>query len=295
MKRTLNLLLCAAAAVLCVSSCQKDDPKSVSSAKEQIVLALSDGSIDMSVATKATEISAMPSSLYLSRTTGQWKSETSANAPSSFSVSSGKIATGWYQTANPTAYNYYVSNADISFAAGGSTIVADNATDVIAGCTQGATDSNAPSVTLNHVFARTATLTCNTQSGYEISNVSWKIKSAGETGTRGTYNIATNEWSGVTALSEQAFTSSSDLYLIPGAYTVTVTYTLSKGAYSQTFNKSGNVTLVAGKKNSITCTAVGGSASEIEFGISLTDWGTQSLDLTFSGIKNIQNNYEIKR
>ena len=294
MKKPIYLLLCAATAVLC-TSCQKDELKSVSSAKEQIVLSLADGSIDMSVATKATEISAMPSSINLARTTGTWKSETSANASSSFNVSSNKIATGWYQTATATAYNYYVSNAAITFAAGGSTIVADNATDVIAGCTQGASNSSTPSVTLDHVFARTATLTCNTQSGYEISNVSWKIKSESGTGTKGTYNIATKVWSSVTALSEQAFTSSSDLYLIPGSYTVSVTYTLKKGAYSQTFTKSGTVTLVAGKKNSISCTATGGSATEIQLGVTLTSWGTEEKTLTFSGIKNNQNNFEIKQ
>lgn len=286
MKKSIYLLLCAAVAVL-GTSCQKDDLKSVSSAKEQIVLSLADGSIDMNVATKATEVSTLPSSLNLARTSGTWKSEKSENASSTFTITNSKIATGWYQTATPTAYNYYVSNVAMTFDAGGSTIVADNATDVIAGCTQGSSDSNTPSVTLNHVFARTATLTCNAQDGYEISGIAWKIKSAGDVGTKGTYNIATNTWSSVTPLSEQEFTSSSDLYLIPGEYTVTVTYTLTKGGYSESFTKSGNVSLVSGKKNSITCTAVGGDASGIELGVSLTGWGTNPCTLTFSGIKKM--------
>lgn len=277
-------LLCAAVAVLGTTSCQKDELKSVSSAKEQIVLSLDDGSIDMSVATKATEIADLPSSLNLARTSGTWKSETSVNTSASFNVTSGKIATGWYQTATPTKYNYYVSNAAMTFAAGGSTIAATNATDIIAGCTQTATDSGNPSVTLNHIFARTATLTCKTQSGYEISGISWKIvsKSGGTGGTAGTYNIATKAWSEVTALASQTVKSSSDLYLIPGDYTISVTYTLTKGDWSKKFTKSGDVTLVAGKKNSITCTATGGSASEIQLSVTLTAWGTESHTLTFS-------------
>lgn len=295
MKKSIYLLLCAAVAVL-GTSCQKDDLKSVSSAKEQIVLSLADASIDMSVSTKATEISAMPSSLYLARTSGTWKNETSENESSTFTITDSKIATGWYQTSIPTAYNYYVSNVAMTFAAGGSTIVADNATDVIAGCTQGADDSAAPSVTLDHVFARTATLTCNAQEGYEISDISWKIasKAGGTGGTAGTYNIATKAWSGLTALAQQPFTSTADLYLTPGAYTVTVSYTLKKGSYTEAFTKSGEVTLVAGKKNSITCTATGGSASQIELSISLTPWGTESLNLTFSGMKNSQNVLTVK-
>ena len=295
MKRTTSLLLCAAVAVL-GTSCQKDDLKSVSSAKEQIVLSLSDGSIDMNVSTKATEITALPSSIYLARTSGTWKSETSVDASASKTVASNKIATGWYQTNPVTAYNYYLSNVAMTFAAGGSTIEADNGTDVIAGCTQGADDSSAPSVSLDHVFARTATLTCNAQEGYTVEGVTWKIasKAGGTGGTKGTYNIATKEWSGVTALAQQEFTSSSDLYLTPGAYTVTVSYTLKKESYSEAFTKSGEVTLVAGKKNNITCTAAGGSASQIELSISLTPWGTESLNLTFSGMKNSQNVLTVK-
>ena len=239
MKKSINFLLCAAVAVLGTMSCQKDDLKSVSSTEEQIILSLADGSIDMSESTKATEISAMPSSLYLARTSGTWKNETSENESSTFTITDSKIATGWYQTSIPTEYNYYVSNVAMTFAA----------------CTQTATDSGTPSLSLDHIFARTATLTCNSQEGYEVSDVSWKIesKAGGTGGTKGTYNIATKTWSGVTALGQQAFASDSDLYLNPGDYTVTVSYTLSKGSYSESFTKSGVVNLVAGKKNSITC------------------------------------------
>lgn len=295
MKTNIYLLLCAAVAVLC-TSCRKDELKSAPSAKEQIVLSLSDGSIDMSVSTKAAEITSLPSSLYLARTSGTWKSETSVEAPASFTVTGSEIATGWYQTNPVTAYNYYVANVAMAFAAGGSILFANNATDVIAGCTQGADDSSAPSVTLDHVFARTATLTCNTQEGYTVSDVTWKIasKAGGTGGTAGTYNIATKEWSDVTPLGQQAFSSDSDLYLIPGAYTVTVSYTLKKDSYSESFTKSGEVTLVAGRKNSITCTAIGGSASRIELSLSLTPWGTENLNLIFSGMKNTQNVFTVK-
>lgn len=280
MKKTVFVL---AAFALLAASCTKEEAGKVNEPKE-IVLSVGDDNIDMNVQTKATAISAVPSSLYLARTTGTWKSETTKNGSASMTVSSNKINTGWYQTATPTAYNYYLANAAITFAAGGSTISAQNTTDVIAGCTQAATSSTTPSVTLDHVFARTGTLTCNTQTGYTISGVSWKIvsKSGGTGGTKGTYNIATKGWSSVTALSETAITSSSDMYLTPGAYTISVTYTLTKDAWTDTFTKSGDVTLVAGKINNITCTASGGAASEIVLGVSLTAWGSQALTLTLS-------------
>lgn len=280
------LLFAASAAILLpLASCQKDEIKDPT--REEIVLSLADGSVEMSIATRAVEINTLPSSLYLSRTTGTWQNETTVGTSSSFSVTSGKIATGWYQTNPATAYNYYVSNLTMTFAAGGSTVAATNETDVIAGCTQAANDGSSPSVTLEHVFARTAALTCNTQVGYEISDISWKIesKAEGTGGTAGTYNIATKEWSGVTALARQSFTSESDLYLTPGVYTVTVSYKLTKEIWSESFTKSGEVTLVAGKKNSITCTAVGGNATGIELAVTLNPWETNPCTLVFDKIK----------
>ena len=271
-------------AVVCLASCQKNIQIAVPDGPQEIVLAVGGDDIEMGVDTKATAITALPSTLYWEGTSGTWKSETAKWGSTSASVSSGKISTGKYQTASATAYNYYLSNCAITFASGGSTISASNTTDVIAGCTTSATSSTAPSVTLNHVFARTGTLTCNTQSGYSISGVSWKIasKSGGTGGTAGTYNIATKGWSGVTALSSTAITSSSDMYLTPGVYTITVTYTLTLGDYSATFTKSGDVTLIAGSVNSITCTAIGGAASAITISVTLTDWGSNSLTLSLS-------------
>lgn len=291
MKHYLKLALCAIAAIG-LASCQNDDLRLenveiVDKVHDgEIILGVADGSIDMNVSTKATAITSIPGNLNVSRTTGTWKSETTKNASASKKVSSGKIATGWYQTATATAYNYYVSNAAITFAAGGSTVSADNGTDVIAGCTQGANNTTSPSVTLDHVFARSGSLAASAPSGYEISGVSWKIKSksGGTGGTKGTYNIATKAWSGVTALAEQAFTASSDLYLTPGEYTISVTYTLTKGDYSDSTTKSADVTFVAGKVNNISTTVpvIGDGAADINLSLTLTAWGTENLTPTFN-------------
>lgn len=284
MKKFSVWALCAVLLTSVLGSCQKDQVLGVSDGlNEEIILSVADGSIDMEVQTKAAEITSVPSSLYLERTTGTWKSETSKNASASKTVSSGKINTGWYQTATPTAYNYYVSNKAITFAAGGSTISASNDTDVIAGCTQAATNSTTPSVTLDHVFARTGSLTANAPSGYTISDITWKIQSNTGAGTAGTYNIATKAWSSTTALSQTTFTGSSDLYLVPGSYTITLSYKLTKGDWNNTFSKTATVSLAAGKVNSISTTVpADGGATEIVLSVSLTAWGTNSLTPTFS-------------
>ena len=261
------------------ASCAKSVEPENQTPKE-IVLCVGGDTIDMQVQTKTTAITSVPSTLYYSMTTGTLGSaETSKKGSTSGNVGSGKIATGVYQTLTSTFYNYYVSNAAITFSASGSTISAANTTDVIAG--KVTSKETNPSVKLDHIFARTGTLTLNTQSGYTLSNVSWKIESS-SAGTGGIYNIANGRWSSVTKLSSTAITKDSDMYLVPGDYTLSVTYTLSKGDWNQTFNKKATVTLVAGKVNNITGTASGGNASEISITVTLTEWGTNNITATFS-------------
>lgn len=260
------------------ASCAKSVEPENQNPKE-IVLCVGGDTIDMQVQTKTSAITSVPSTLNYSMTTGTIGSETSKIESASGNVGSGKIATGVYQSLTPTSYNYYVSNAAITFAASGSTISAVNTTDVIAG--KVTSKETNPSVKLDHVFARTGTLTLNTQSGYTLSNVSWKIESS-TAGTGGTYNIAKDSWASVTALSSTSLTGSSDLYLVPGDYTLSVTYTLTMGDWKQTFTKKATVTLVAGKVNNISGTASGGNASEISITVTLTEWGTNNITATFS-------------
>lgn len=264
------------------ASCAKSVEPENQNPKE-IVLCVGGDTIDMQVQTKTTEITTLPSTLYYSMTTGTLGSnETSKIGSTSGNVGSGEIATGVYQTLSPTSYNYYVSNAAITFSASGSTISAANTTDVIAG--KVTSNETNPSVKLDHIFARTGTLTLNTQGDYALSNVSWNIESisGGTGGTGGTYNIAKDSWTSVTALSSTTITKDSDMYLVPGSYTLTVHYTLTKGDWSDSFTKHATVTLVAGKVNNITGTASGGNASEISITVTLTEWGTNNITATFS-------------
>lgn len=287
MKHLINISMILALAV--PLACQKSAPDGPELGGPEIVLQV-DNQMDAVVTTKAvTAVESLPSSLYWGATTGGnaagSSNETTKWSAASKNVSTGKISTGKYQTASPTTYNYYVSN--VNFTVGANTSVTatggTSGTDVI--CGRGARTSNAtPSVTLDHIFCRTGTLTMNTQSGYDISNISWTIAGEGAiTGTAGTYSMRSGTWtSSSAALSSTAITSSSDMYLIPGSYTFSCTYTLTKGDWTQTFTKSATVTLVGGKVNNITGTASGGSASQIVISVSLTAWGTENLTPTFS-------------
>lgn len=214
-----------------------------------------------------------------------WEAKTSsgvAHAVAQYDVKSGAVSTGKYWPAEATTYSYMVSN--VAFTTNTGVIAATNTTDIVVGTASGVTKTTSCSVTLDHIFSRTGTFTMNTQDGYEISNVSWKIKSSGDKGgTAGNYTIG-GSWgnTATTKLSEQAITSSSDLYLIPAPYTITVEYTLTKGEYVESFKKSANVTFVQGKVNNITGTATGGTASDIKFNVTVSDWGTENHNPSFS-------------
>lgn len=278
MKKTLLILGIASLFI----ACNKEDAgQSVNASPEEIVITVDDGSLDADVRTKTTAISSVPSSLYMAGSTGSSSSQSSKWSPKSMSVASGKISTGYYQTASATAYNYYLSNASMAFTSSGFTITADGtAQDVVAGVTMSSSATN-PSVTLNHVFARLGSLSCTSSNGYSLSNLSYKLKSKDSTtGTKGTYNIGTGAWSKTTTLSEQTVTSSSDLYLVPGTYTLTVSGTESLGDYSHTFTASTDVTLIGGKVNAIAAKRTGVGAQGITVSVTLASWGSTTLQPT---------------
>lgn len=241
--------------------------------------------------TKATPVTSIPSTLYWGATTGTRGAtsgsgvETKKWLAASATVSDNKISTGKYQTATPTAYNYYVSNRSFNVPDTGNLTmtVSDNSSDIVVGWLAGSTSST-PSVTLNHIFARTGSLSVSAPSGYTATANSWSIvgKSA-INGTAGTFNLSTGAFSSTSStLSSTSINGDSDLWLIPAVYTVSVNYTLSRAnGYSSTFTQSADVTLVGGKVNNITANITKNPAVGITFTVSVTDWASQNVVGTF--------------
>ena len=279
MTKKVFFTICVVAATL---SCSKQE--GAISSPAEIILGVGEG-FKASVETKATEISTVPSTLYWGASTGSAGSETVKWDAVEAAVSSGNIATGKYQSVTPVTYNYYVSNSAFSIASAKTTLtVADNSVDILSA--RVASNEVSPSVLLGHIFARTGSFTLTPQSGYVFSGTpTWKIVGKGAiNGTAGTFNMTSNSWESASKkLSSQTdVASTSDLYLIPGEYTVYVTYTLTKGGageYSQTFTKHADITLQQGKVNNISGIANGANASEISLQLSVAPWGTANLTL----------------
>lgn len=278
-----HLSLAIAMAALLLNACSKEDNSDFSNGG-RIVFNVSGDLPATSAETKTTAVKTVPQTLQWSATTGTpGSSEQNKTSSTSSSVSSGKLVTDMYQTASPTTYNYYLTNAPaITFSSGGSTIQADNGTDIVVG--KASSSSTSVPVSLEHIFARTGSLNYTTSvSGYTVSSVSWKLQSkAGtSTGTSGTYNMAKETWSGTSALSSTTISSSSDLYLIPGTYTLSVSYTATIGDNTKSYSKSADITLLTGKINNISASLPVDTISPISFTISITDWTSQNVPVSF--------------
>ena len=190
---------------------------------------------------------------------GNW-SPTSSQANAS-----GTVRTGHYAANGSTTSNtYYVTNSpaasNLTLSTSNNTTQAlltvsgtgTTGTDIVAG--KATSSSVSVPVTLEHIFARTGAFTLQAPSGVTVSNVSWTLKSHGSvTGTAGVYNITTGNWTSVTStLSERTVNSSSNLYLVPGTYDVTVSCTVTRNGVSQQVTRTGTVPLTKGKVNNIT-------------------------------------------
>jgi hypothetical protein len=117
-----------------------------------------------------------------------------------------------------------------------------------------------------------------------VSNLAVKISPR----TSGTYNIRTSKWTSkgdagnaVTIADALGSNADNDLWLVPDTYTLTATYTISKGNYSKSVNKTANVAIQQGKNNHISATLpVPDDISDITFTVTVTGWS----DNTISGI-----------
>lgn len=287
MKKILTLTFVALAAAV---ACKKNITAGATAVRDsaepvEMVFAAQGEGLDMEV-TKAAAVTSV-STVYWSATTGTIGSDTEKYAPMSITLADSKFSTGYYWPSTETTYNYYVSNTQFTWTAdthAAEITVADNSVDVVAGKAASVAYESAPEIVLDHIFARSGSLTLEAKEGYELLSTPapvWEIQSNTGAGTAGKYNIGTGAWTASAALAKQAFTSSSDLYVLPGSYHVEITYTLKKGDFVKEFTKGADVTFVAGKTNNIKATAHVGDdvPEEIVFSVTVTPWDDNDITI----------------
>ncbi len=257
------------------------------------LLLLAEGdSLDGCMETKSVDVTNgyNLNAFYASATTGTSGSEQEAWTSVVFTRSQDVFQGGKYWPIGNPGYHFYASNFPLTFHADGNTIRATTDTDAVCAYTSDASYKSANILSFRHVFARLGTLTVEEKDGYSISGVSITITPR----TGGTYNLRTGYgrnngtgWSDLATGTPVELTTgapgarNNDLYLVPGVYTLTATWTATRGEYVETFTaKTQQVELTAGMISNLG-TTLGGRAVDLEFKISVSEWGSATSSVTF--------------
>lgn len=293
-----NLILTALLTMVAVS-CLKTEPRQEAMDSDdagRITFAASDKNGFFQVLTKTDVVTSLPT-FYASASTGTAGSETKVwdNVLFTYDNDRSLYAADKYWPRTDPSYHFRASNVTMTFAAGDATVSATNTQDVVCAYEPDPTFKEKNTLTFEHIFARIGDVTVTATGGYTISDVTITLTPK----VSGTYNIRTGSgqtngtgWSSttdgsVTTICSRAaaiepsanYKQTNDVWLVPGSYTLTASWTATKDDYTETFTgKNAIVNLAAGKVNAIAASIVG-DATEITFGVTLTAWGTNSIDV----------------
>lgn len=249
--------------------------------------------------------------LYVSATTGS-SSEAQVNGFTNvtFSKTNNEWKGGKYWPETDPGYHFYLSNSQLTYAAGGATISPSNAnSDIVTAYVASPTHRAKTNVELGHIFAQVGTVSMKAPAGWAVTNMKVSLQPV----VSGTFNVKSNTWTnrgnaqsavyilgtasnGVqisTEANNATYTGSdNDLWLLPGSYVLTASYTISKGDYSKVVNGvSCTVQLVQGRNNNIGPVVSGGveqpnitppgDIAEIVFGVTVTPWSDNHVNANF--------------
>lgn len=279
MKKTTMLMLFA----LCAAACSKE--MRVSSAQEFSSEEEKEICFDVNyggafIATKITEVNRDNlASFNLMATTGSAGAETQQwSVTATKNASSGQYTTGKYWPSTDPSYHFYASNAPLNFSADGPWVTVDSSSDVVCTSNYSPNYNDVNSLTLSHILARVGNVEVTSANGYEVGVGGISVL---ETRTSGTYNVRTSTWSGQSGAASAPLTvGDNDYLLLPGSYTIQVTYTLTKGDYTGTFTNSGEVALVAGKTSNIKVNLAADPAVPLNFTVSVEAWEVRNVRMT---------------
>lgn len=223
----------------------------------------------------------------------------------------GNFTGGKYWPAEEVSWNFYASNAALTFSASGTTVAIANAdTDVVVAKKESASYMTINSLTFEHILCQVGTVEMKAPEGYTVSNLRVSLEPI----YSGTYNIKAGSWArGSASAAVFVFgtatagldiataggavkSTDNDLWLVPGNYTLTATYTISKGDFSKEYSKNAVVTLVQGQNNNFILPDTDGDGQnddsnipdpsndvkDIVFSIEVTPWGENDVPVNFS-------------
>ncbi len=182
----------------------------------------------------------------------------------------GNYTGGKYWPAESVSWNFFASNAQMSFAASGTTIAVSNCdSDIVAEYLEGATYKAANALTFEHILCQLGTVQMKAPEGYTVTDLK---------------------------VSLQPMSADNDLWLLPGQYQLTASYTIAKGDWSNSYEKHASVVLVQGQNNNLILPDADGDGNnndpnipdpkddvtDIIFTVEVTPWGNNDVPATFN-------------
>lgn len=281
-----------AALAAATASCQHIlVPEQDGTSADEIVFAASGSAFDAQVDTKASEVTSL-TSFKAAAITGAPGSETAAWNNATFTGDGNYTGHKSWPASNPS-YSFYATNrsgaAPMTFSDGQMTISATNAQDILCAYLPAASVAYKARNTLHfeHIFARLCNVVVQAESGYTISSVNIVITPR----TGGTYNLTEGAgasddtgWSSLVTgdpvtVASSTGTNTNDIYLVPGTYTVSASWTASQpGGSSISYSgKTVDVVITRSKRNTITATLGG----EFVFGVTIEDFVDNEVPIYF--------------
>lgn len=205
---------------------------------------------------------------YVCATTGSAGSEQAVFTNAAFQLDLGRGAfvsdRAWPEGYDP-GYHFYASNVPMTHTADGPSVTVTTGTDVVCAVNASPTYKTVNALSFEHLFARLGTVTVAAGDGFTVSGIRILLTPC----TGGTYHLAAGNgqtdgtgWSDLTTGSpvnianETPGVQVNDLYLVPGTYHLSASWTASKSGYAtQTVqDKSRAVQLAAGVRHDLTLT-----------------------------------------
>ncbi|MBO4340265.1 MAG: hypothetical protein J5835_02400 [Bacteroidales bacterium] len=227
------------------------------------------------------------SSVYVTATTGSDGSEELAWLNAVFTLNENEYTGNQYWPATDQHYHFYISNKEMQLSGGRILINVDSADDDVVYCflaSPGYKSMN--NITLSHALARIDAVWVEALNDYTLSNVSVTITPyLPQQGT--TFNPKDYTWDNIAASGAVELTNGSegkttnDFMFVPGSYSLTASWTATKGTYTENLNStSGNYMFDGGFKTDIVC-KLGGNAMDVVTSINVKSWSYRNYNVTF--------------
>jgi len=196
----------------------------------------------------------------------------------------------WWPVTNPSYY-FYASNYPLQYSADGAIVnVPDSQHDVVCAYKTASKYKGITELRFKHILTRLGAVTVQGQEEYQISDIHISITPY----VSGTYHLnegqgyeLTEGWANrvagdpVTIAGTEPGTQNNDLYMLPGTYLISASWTATRGNYVESFVGQGAlVNLSSGMITSLSV-ELGGNADPMVLSVSVSAWEAEEYDLSF--------------